>query len=402
MDRKRLIAFLAVLVILVALYAIPAQATRVIGPYQRIYEGIDYAQGTDDTPRLMKAFVTRVDLENPYVSIYASHDNGSLAYEVTRETPTAFLASHGCKVAVNASFFNAGLSPNTDIWGLLVSNGTVVSAPDYASPFNSQLSFTTSNYPSLTVGNTVPPGAYNAVAGAEVCLSNGQVASGNTDVQPRTFMGFSADRRYLIMICVDGRQPGWSMGCHHPEAAQWLLDFGAWDGVIMDGGGSTVMVRQDVGVVNSPSDGSVRAVGCSLGVLSENPDYIIDNPAGTWSANWTLSTGSTQKYGADYRWRATAAVSDAFTWRPNLLTAGNYEVYAWWTTGSNRSTTAPYVVYYDGGNTTVRVNQQAAGGQWNSLGTYPFAAGTNGNVKLSCWTTAGFVVVADAVRFVKR
>ena len=47
------------------------------------------------------------------------------------------------------------------------------------------------------------------------------------------------------------------------------------------------------------------------------------------------------------------------------------------------------------------MNQQTSGGQWNSIGTFSMAAGSN-NVKLSCWAGAGFIVVADAVRVVRR
>ena len=127
---------------------------------------------------------------------------------------------------------------------------------------------------------------------------------------------------------------------------------------------------------------------------------IIDNSnAGfTASANWTTATSATQKYGADYRYRSTAAASDPGTWTVNLANNGNYYVYAWWSAGSNRSATAPYVVYHAGGSTTVNANQQANGGQWNKLGLWNMNAGSN-QVKLSCWTTTGFIVLADAVNW---
>jgi hypothetical protein len=230
--------------------------------------------------------------------------------------------------------------------------------------------------------------------------------SGNLDIQPRTFMGLSADRRYLIMICVDGRQPGWSEGCHHPEAAQWLLDFGAWDGVNMDGGGSTVMVREDVGVVNRPCYGYVRSVAAHLGVLSipiPGSEIVVDNPEGTCSANWSTGTSAAGKYGTNYRFRSTASVSDPFTWIPNVIIAGNYEVFAWWPVGNSKSAaTAPYIINYNGGSQIVNCDQRINGGKWNSLGIYNFAVGTGGNIQLSCWTTLKKTVTADAIRLLKR
>jgi hypothetical protein len=45
----------------------------------------------------------------------------------------------------------------------------------------------------------------------------------------------------------------------------------------------------------------------------------------------------------------------------------------------------------------VKVNQQTGGGAWNTLGSWSFPAGWN-KVQLSRWTTAGYVVVADAIQ----
>lgn len=131
--------------------------------------------------------------------------------------------------------------------------------------------------------------------------------------------------------------------------------------------------------------------------------YIVDNsdPGFSTSANWATGTSAAGKYGADYRYRSTQAVSDPATWTVNLAESGDYAVYVWYSSGSNRSTTAPYIVGRTGGTTTVNVNQQINGGAWVYLGTFAMGAGSN-NVKLSCWTTAGFVVIADAVKWVKQ
>jgi hypothetical protein len=72
---------------------------------------------------------------------------------------------------------------------------------------------------------------------------------------------------------------------------------------------------------------------------------------------------------------------------------------AWWTSATDRSTSAPFVMWNASGTKlgTVNVNQQANGGMWNTLGSYSFSAGWN-KVQLSRWTTSGYYVVADAVR----
>jgi uncharacterized protein with LGFP repeats len=132
-------------------------------------------------------------------------------------------------------------------------------------------------------------------------------------------------------------------------------------------------------------------------------DTIVDNNSANFSVvgAWTTGTGAADKYGPDYRFRSTAAVNEPATWTTSLPAAATYRIFAWWSVGANRSGTAPYVITHSGGTTTVNMNQQALGGQWNTLGNFNIGAGNN-SVKLSCWTTTGFVVIADAVRWQRQ
>ena len=86
------------------------------------------------------------------------------------------------------------------------------------------------------------------------------------------------------------------------------------------------------------------------------------------------------------------------TWTPNVATAGNYQVYARWTSHPNRATNATYTVSHAAGSTPVTVNQQANGGAWNLLGAYNLAPGTAHNVTLT--DQANGFVIADAIRLV--
>jgi PKD repeat protein/Tol biopolymer transport system component len=70
------------------------------------------------------------------------------------------------------------------------------------------------------------------------------------------------------------------------------------------------------------------------------------------------------------------------TWTPNLPAEGDYEVSAYIPTTNASATTARYKVYYDGGNQTVIVNQAPVYGDWVSLGTFHFLAGSSGYVRL--------------------
>ncbi len=125
-------------------------------------------------------------------------------------------------------------------------------------------------------------------------------------------------------------------------------------------------------------------------------NVIVDDadPGFTFNGSWILITTGADQYGSGFHYRSTGYVLDA-TWTANLAHTGTYKVYAWWTQGGNRSTTAPYSV---NGGTAVIKNQQANGGTWNLLGTYSLNAGNN-TVSISANTTSGSIVVADAVRF---
>lgn len=137
---------------------------------------------------------------------------------------------------------------------------------------------------------------------------------------------------------------------------------------------------------------------------SAQAPVTVDNtdPGFSASTNWFTSTSTPGYLGTNYHARATATVSDPATWTATLPTTGTYRVYARWTTDPNRATAAPYVVLHAGGSTTVNVNQQANNGTWQLLGTFTMNSGTAARVQLSCWTTSGAYVVADAVRFEKQ
>lgn len=80
---------------------------------------------------------------------------------------------------------------------------------------------------------------------------------------PRTGVGFSNDSTIVYFITVDGRQKT-SRGMNLLEFADLMIDEGIYQGLNLDGGGSTTMVIKNK-VVNSPSDiTGERAVGNSL------------------------------------------------------------------------------------------------------------------------------------------
>lgn len=85
---------------------------------------------------------------------------------------------------------------------------------------------------------------------------------------PRTAIGVTAEGA-LLLVVVDGRQPGISVGMTLEELAALMIELGAVEAMNLDGGGSTTMVVGDR-VVNMPSNGIERALSNALLVMMES------------------------------------------------------------------------------------------------------------------------------------
>jgi hypothetical protein len=126
---------------------------------------------------------------------------------------------------------------------------------------------------------------YNTVTGQYRLLQNGNVRIDlpATSPNPLTAIGLTASNK-LLLVTVDGRQPGFSEGITVIELANLMKNtYGATNAIQLDGGGSTTMVANyyndalTAQVLNVPSDGSERSVGNNLGVFAlPNGDYNQD------------------------------------------------------------------------------------------------------------------------------
>ena len=104
--------------------------------------------------------------------------------------------------------------------------------------------------------------AYSILGAGPQLIKAGKIAI--TDKQEKMAAGFAADRHprtaiarlesgKVVLITVDGRQPGISVGMSLEMLADLLLELGAVDAMNLDGGGSTTMVIHNK-IVNRPSD----------------------------------------------------------------------------------------------------------------------------------------------------
>lgn len=107
-----------------------------------------------------------------------------------------------------------------------------------------------------------------AVGGNRELVRDGRIVFEDQIRHPRTAAGFND--REILLVTVDGRQPGWSVGMTMAELAQLMLRLGCTDAVNLDGGGSTTFWTQWL-TLNKPSDGGQRSVANALLVTWDRP-----------------------------------------------------------------------------------------------------------------------------------
>jgi hypothetical protein len=293
----RLLASIALLVLCVS-----AQAEqRVTQPYL----GITYIDRTETAPRDVHMHIVQIDLTAPGLRFKLSPPAGSR--EVLRQTTTGFLRQEGAQLAVNGHFFLPFPSTDTESWlvGLAASDGRVYSA--FETPEQSfaivagapAVNIDAGNHASLvhrgenvTLWTTVAGSAQIVTDGAKTIpvyadathagalLTPGGPGEGYSNARSwydalnaRTVLGLSRDSRTLTLFTVD--RSGDSLGMQVGEAADVLMrDYGVWNALNLDGGGSTSLAMEDPvtherALINRSSDNPAgRAVGSSLAVFA--------------------------------------------------------------------------------------------------------------------------------------
>lgn len=262
------------------------------------YVGITLVDRTESAPRAVHMHVVQIDLVAPGLRFKLSPPGG--AREVVRQTTIGFLAQEHAQLAINAHYFLPFPSADREAWviGIAASEGRVYSAfespeQDYALLADAPgVNIDPENHASVVHRDrTQPDGRHVAepvtlwttFAGSAQIVTAGAASPPDLDwyraVQARTAVGLSQDGRTLTLFTVD--KSGGSEGMQVGEVADVLRrDYGVWEALNLDGGGSTTMVLEDPvthapRLVNASSDAdpvSGRAVGSSLAVFARpNP-----------------------------------------------------------------------------------------------------------------------------------
>lgn len=101
------------------------------------------------------------------------------------------------------------------------------------------------------------------LGGFPIILKNGQIrpAPGYPEhlsgPEPRSAVGYNSDRTILIMLVVDGRNAGGSAGVKQRILGEIMRNVGCADAMNFDGGGSSTMYIDGLGIKNVPSSSSL-------------------------------------------------------------------------------------------------------------------------------------------------
>jgi hypothetical protein len=120
-----------------------------------------------------------------------------------------------------------------------------------------------------------PAGVVESLGGSPILLRDGKrwYADASDDFtlgrHPRTIVGWTPGGEVLL-VTVDGREPGRSVGMTLAEATDFMSSLGATEAINLDGGGSTTFVTNGA-VVNQPSDVAVRRGGDEVIVHRAGP-----------------------------------------------------------------------------------------------------------------------------------
>ncbi len=249
---------------------------------QRIFPGVTYYRKETQTPRKIVTHVLVVDLKSSGLQFLVtppSHPSGAIC---TRTT-SRFLSEFGMRIAINGDGFDyldpAAYNPAD----YCPKGGDPVKVKSYAASRGNVYSARLPGRPILYINASnvisfdTPVGkVHNAISGDRMLVLKGKAVAGldNTTLEPRTAVGVNQNGRWLMLVVVDGRQPGYSEGVTFAELANLLVSLSVYSGINLDGGGSSTMVIEGANgkpfVLNSPVDelqsGRERAVANHLGI----------------------------------------------------------------------------------------------------------------------------------------
>lgn len=227
-----------------------------------VANGITWLHRTTSEPQDLHVVWVDLTFAETYIRATKEEERG--------QTVPAWASAVGATVAINGDWFSyddyypVGLAVG-DGWGW-------TDRPDLVDWGYFACSLTKDcwlDYPGTLAGWS--PRVHNAVGGNEAILVVDGVAWHyedsfySSDLAPRSAIGVSADGNTLILAVIDGRSSS-AAGMTFNEVADLMVEMGAYDAMMLDGGGSSTLYISGY-TVNNPSDGSPRVVSNHLGIM---------------------------------------------------------------------------------------------------------------------------------------
>jgi hypothetical protein len=252
---------------------------------QELFKGVEYQRIVRDSPRKLVIHVVEVRLALGNVRAFVTPpDNPGSDRPLKARTTSAFLEKHNLQIAVNGDGFepwwvagpfyypHAGDPVSTQ--GFAMSNGEIYSE------------VSDEKAPMLVLGagrqveiSYITIGAKNVISGSTLLVDDGAIVEDlpGKKLHPRTAVGLNQAGTRLIIVVVDGRQPGYSEGVTLAELAEIMVEQGAYRATDLDGGGSSTLVMADENgeavLLNSPVHqgipGLERPVANHLGIYAK-------------------------------------------------------------------------------------------------------------------------------------
>ena len=250
-------SFVLFIICFIASYASPPE------PNAHPFEGVSYIYWEKAAPEPQAAYIVLIALDIPGLRFTTTPSNGSDApRETWCETTLGFVKKTGAQIGINGNYFIYDQELHTELIGLAVSDGKVVSPWDkslsrYAINITEDNKVLFIERPENAAGTscTQPETPlYNTLSGRPMLLRDGKVlVEEGGERHPRTGVGLTADNKLMLFVA-DGRHPSHSVGMTFYEMATVMHKHGAVAALALDGGGSSTLVLADPTphVVNVP------------------------------------------------------------------------------------------------------------------------------------------------------
>ena len=245
---------------------------------KKVAHGVNYVREVRQAPRPLMIHVLAIDLDISQATFLVTPASSSKPYYLCARTTSQFLKEFGVQFAINGDVFtypNPPVNPcpqgrpAVQVAGYAASGGTIYSTN------SARATFYVDRKNRITI-NARPWNVLQAVSGDCLLVANGKTVSGldARQLNSRSALGITSNGRRMLMMVVDGSQPGYSEGVSLLELADLLVYFGMYTAMNLDGGGSSALLMQGSDklpqVLNAPvanhTPGLESAVANHLGI----------------------------------------------------------------------------------------------------------------------------------------